>query len=106
MDPASITDWDSLRDAAIKLTKWDGDKLVQSGFSLKDVGPVSYTHLDEFSAKSIVCFQSGVLCLSCIISMGPPLFLMVLEFFGESYWGCLGKMCIRDRPVFVWRGNV
>ena len=38
VDPASITDWDSLRDAAIKLTKWDGDKLVQSGFSLKDVG--------------------------------------------------------------------
>lgn len=38
VDPASITDWDSLREAAIKLTKWDGDKLVQSGFSLKDVG--------------------------------------------------------------------
>lgn len=38
VDPASITDWESLRDAAIKLTKWDGDKLVQSGFSLKDVG--------------------------------------------------------------------
>ena len=38
VDPASITDWNSLRDAAIKLTKWDGDKLVQSGFSLKDVG--------------------------------------------------------------------
>lgn len=38
VDPASITDWDSLRDAAIKLTKWDGDTLVQSGFSLKDVG--------------------------------------------------------------------
>lgn len=38
VDPASITDWNSLRDAAVKLTKWDGDKLVQSGFSLKDVG--------------------------------------------------------------------
>ncbi|MCI8929087.1 MAG: ABC transporter substrate-binding protein [Lachnospiraceae bacterium] len=38
VDPASITDWDSLREAAIKLTKWDGDMLVQSGFSLKDVG--------------------------------------------------------------------
>lgn len=38
VDPASITDWDSLRDAAVKLTKWDGDKLIQSGFSLKDVG--------------------------------------------------------------------
>lgn len=38
VDPTSITDWNSLRDAAVKLTKWDGDKLVQSGFSLKDVG--------------------------------------------------------------------
>lgn len=38
VDPASITDWNSLRDAAVKLTKWDGGKLVQSGFSLKDVG--------------------------------------------------------------------
>lgn len=38
VDPASITDWDSLREAAIKLTKWDGDTLVQSGLSLKDVG--------------------------------------------------------------------
>lgn len=38
VDPASITDWNSLREAAIKLTKWDGNKLVQSGFSLKDVG--------------------------------------------------------------------
>lgn len=38
VDPASITDWNSLRDAAVKLTKWEGDKLVQSGFSLKDVG--------------------------------------------------------------------
>lgn len=45
---------------------------------------------DEFSAKSIVCFQSGVLCLSCIISMGPPLFLMVLEFLGRVIGGCLG----------------
>lgn len=38
VDPASITDWESLRQAAIKLTKRDGDKLVQSGFSLRDVG--------------------------------------------------------------------
>jgi multiple sugar transport system substrate-binding protein len=38
IDPATITDWESLRQAAIKLTKRDGDKLVQSGFSLKDVG--------------------------------------------------------------------
>ncbi len=38
VDPASITDWESLRQAAIKLTKRDGDTLVQSGFSLKDVG--------------------------------------------------------------------
>ncbi|WMJ86388.1 ABC transporter substrate-binding protein [Anaerocolumna sp. MB42-C2] len=38
VDPASITDWESLRQAAIKLTKRDGDKLVQAGFSLKDVG--------------------------------------------------------------------
>ncbi len=41
VDPASITDWDSLREAAIKLTKWDGDMLVQSGFSLKDVGLIT-----------------------------------------------------------------
>lgn len=38
VDPASITDWASLREAAIKLTKWDGNTLVQSGFSLSDVG--------------------------------------------------------------------
>ncbi len=38
VDPASITDWESLRQAAIKLTKRDGDKLVQAGFSLMDVG--------------------------------------------------------------------
>lgn len=38
VDPASITDWESLRQAAIKLTKREGDKLVQAGFSLKDVG--------------------------------------------------------------------
>ena len=38
IDPATITDWESLRQAAIKLTKRDGDKLVQAGFSLKDVG--------------------------------------------------------------------
>jgi len=38
IDPATITDWESLRQAAIKLTKREGDKLVQSGFSLKDVG--------------------------------------------------------------------
>lgn len=38
IDPATITDWESLRQAAIKLTKRDGDNLVQSGFSLKDVG--------------------------------------------------------------------
>ena len=38
VDPASITDWDSLEEAAIKLTKWDGSTLIQSGFSLKDVG--------------------------------------------------------------------
>ena len=38
VDPASITDWDSLEEAAVKLTKWDGNVLVQSGFSMKDVG--------------------------------------------------------------------
>lgn len=38
IDPASITNWDSLRDAAIKLTKRENGKLEQSGFSLKDVG--------------------------------------------------------------------
>jgi len=30
--------WDELREAAIKLTEWDGDKLVRAGFSLSDVG--------------------------------------------------------------------
>lgn len=38
VDPASITNWDTLRDAAIKLTKRENGKLVQAGFSLKDVG--------------------------------------------------------------------
>jgi multiple sugar transport system substrate-binding protein len=38
IDPASVTSWDSLRDAAIKLTKRENGKLEQSGFSLKDVG--------------------------------------------------------------------
>ena len=38
---------------------------------------------DEFSAKSIVCFQSGVLCLSCIISMGAS---VIFNGFG-IFWG-------------------
>lgn len=38
VDPASITDWDSLEEAAVKLTKWDGSTMVQAGFSLKDAG--------------------------------------------------------------------
>lgn len=38
VDPASITDWDSLEAAAVKLTKWNGSTLEQAGFSLKDVG--------------------------------------------------------------------
>lgn len=38
VDATDITDWESLREAAIKLTKWNGDILEQSGFSLKDVG--------------------------------------------------------------------
>lgn len=38
IDPASITDWDSLEQAAVKLTKWNGSTLEQAGFSLKDVG--------------------------------------------------------------------
>ena len=38
VDPASITDWNSLEEAAVKLTKWDGSTLVQAGFSLKDAG--------------------------------------------------------------------
>ena len=38
VDPASITDWNSLEEAAVKLTKWDGNVLEQSGFSMKDVG--------------------------------------------------------------------
>ena len=60
---------------------------------------------DEFSAKSIVCFQSGVLCFSCIISMGPPLLLMVLEFFGESYWGVSGDKAA-VLAVFWYGGGV
>lgn len=32
------TTWDQLREAAIALTEWDGDKLVRAGFSLSDVG--------------------------------------------------------------------
>ncbi|GEM_PF-407800 len=38
VNPASITDWESLRQAAVTLTKRDGNKLIQAGFSLKDVG--------------------------------------------------------------------
>ena len=38
VDPESITDWDSLREAAIKLTIRENGKLVQAGFSLKDTG--------------------------------------------------------------------
>lgn len=30
--------WEELRQCAIKLTQWDGDKLVRAGFSLQDVG--------------------------------------------------------------------
>ena len=42
---------------------------------------------DEFSAKSIVCFQSVVLCLSCIISMGASVFFNGFGIFGVSCWG-------------------
>lgn len=38
VDPASITNWETLREAAIKLTKRENGKLVQSGLSLKDTG--------------------------------------------------------------------
>lgn len=38
VDPESIKTWDDLEKAAVKLTKRDGDKLVQAGFSLKDCG--------------------------------------------------------------------
>lgn len=38
VDPDSIKTWDDLEAAAVRLTKRDGDKLVQSGFSLKDCG--------------------------------------------------------------------
>lgn len=38
VDPESIKTWDDLEEAAVKLTKWDGDTLVQAGFSLKDCG--------------------------------------------------------------------
>lgn len=38
VDPASITNWDTLRKAAISLTQRENGKLVQAGFSLKDVG--------------------------------------------------------------------
>lgn len=38
VDPASIKTWDDLESAAVKLTKRDGGKLTQAGFSLKDQG--------------------------------------------------------------------
>lgn len=38
VDPASIQDWESLEQAAVRLTKWNGSVLAQAGFSLKDVG--------------------------------------------------------------------
>ena len=38
VNPEDIKTWDDLEAAAIKLTKRDGDKLVQAGFSLKDAG--------------------------------------------------------------------
>ena len=36
LEPPS--NWDELRQAAISLTKWDGNRLERSGFSLNDVG--------------------------------------------------------------------
>jgi multiple sugar transport system substrate-binding protein len=41
LDEAGVkppTTWDELEQAAIKLTKWNGDKLERAGFSLSDVG--------------------------------------------------------------------
>jgi multiple sugar transport system substrate-binding protein len=41
LDAAGVTpptNWDELEQAAIKLTKWDGDKLQTAGFSLSDPG--------------------------------------------------------------------
>lgn len=38
VDPASIKTWNDLESAAVKLTKREGGKLTQAGFSLKDQG--------------------------------------------------------------------
>ncbi len=69
IDPATITDWESLRQAAIKLTKRDGDKLVQAGFSLKDVGlfnnwiqQAGGKMIDDSASPAVTAFntQSGL----------------------------------------------
>ena len=59
---------------------------------------------DEFSAKSIVCFQSGVLCLSCIISMGASVIFNGFGiFWGEVLGGVWGEGC-GIGSILVWRG--
>ncbi|SHO48897.1 ABC transporter substrate-binding protein [Anaerocolumna xylanovorans] len=65
IDPASITTWDTLRDAAVKLTKRENGKLVQAGFSLKDVGlfnnwiqQAGGKMIDDSSATAKAAFNS------------------------------------------------
>lgn len=59
---------------------------------------------DEFSAKSIVCFQSGVLCFSCIISMGGLRFFNGFGIFGMSCWGAGNKAAVL--AVFWYGGGI
>lgn len=60
---------------------------------------------DEFSAKSIVCFQSGVLCLSCIISMAGSSFFNGFGILGVSCWGVSGDKAA-VLAVFWYGGGV
>ena len=60
---------------------------------------------DEFSAKSIVCFQSGVLCLRCIISMGASVFFNGFGILGVSCWGVSGDKAA-VLAVFWYGGGV
>ena len=65
VDPASITDWNSLEEAAVKLTKWEGDVLTQAGFSLKDtglfstwIGQAGGSMVDETQNPPVTTFNS------------------------------------------------
>lgn len=77
VNPEDIKTWDDLEAAAIKLTKRDGDKLVQAGFSLKDAG--LYNIWSKQAGASLVDISSTPAKTAFNSEAG----LSVLNFWGK-----------------------